>query len=181
MINQDPIYWLFPKVIEKPVLDLFLEESKTLQTQQGTIGKNSNQPFRKVSVQYPGEFNHLNLMLHALAIKANNKIWNYNLTDSFQCELLTYKETVGGKYSGHVDTLRMGPGLVRKLTVLAFLNDDYEGGKFFVMQDEIHKQYIETLPGSVLVFPTFLMHGVEEVTKGTRKSIVSWISGPDFK
>ena len=35
--------------------------------------------------------------------------------------------------------------------------------------------------GTVLVFPSFLCHEVTPVTKGIRKSLVSWIEGPMWK
>ena len=34
---------------------------------------------------------------------------------------------------------------------------------------------------SVLLFPSYLLHRVKPVTKGTRRSLVLWISGPKFK
>jgi predicted 2-oxoglutarate/Fe(II)-dependent dioxygenase YbiX len=32
-----------------------------------------------------------------------------------------------------------------------------------------------------LIFPSFILHGVEPVTSGIRRSIVSWMIGPWFK
>jgi PKHD-type hydroxylase len=49
------------------------------------------------------------------------------------------------------------------------------------MHDAKNKQYIETKPGSVVVFPCHIMHGVEPVTAGERKSIVTWLVGPPLK
>jgi PKHD-type hydroxylase len=68
----------------------------------------------------------------------------------------------------------------RKLTVLMFLNDDFEGGKLFI-QNGHEKIYPPQAPGTCLVFPSFMLHGVEPVTKGIRRSIVTWLVGPWFK
>jgi predicted 2-oxoglutarate/Fe(II)-dependent dioxygenase YbiX len=59
------------------------------------------------------------------------------------------------------------------LSVVGALNDDYEGGDFLMLDDEI----VDIPAGSVLVFPsTFMyMHKVSPVTKGTRFSFVSWV------
>lgn len=59
------------------------------------------------------------------------------------------------------------------LSVVGALNDDYEGGDFLMLDDEI----VDIPAGSVLVFPsTFMyMHKVTPVTKGTRFSFVSWV------
>ena len=35
--------------------------------------------------------------------------------------------------------------------------------------------------GSVLVFPSYLVHRVSEITKGTRRSLVNWIEGPRWR
>jgi PKHD-type hydroxylase len=68
----------------------------------------------------------------------------------------------------------------RKLTILAFLNDDFEGGRLF-LQTGHNRVYPPQQPGSVLVFPSFVLHGVEPVTKGIRRSVVTWLVGPWFK
>jgi predicted 2-oxoglutarate/Fe(II)-dependent dioxygenase YbiX len=41
--------------------------------------------------------------------------------------------------------------------------------------------YPQQTPGTVLVFPSFMPHGVEPVTKGIRYSIVTWMVGEYFK
>lgn len=35
--------------------------------------------------------------------------------------------------------------------------------------------------GAVIVFPSFIQHRVTPCTKGTRKAIVVWTTGPQFK
>jgi predicted 2-oxoglutarate/Fe(II)-dependent dioxygenase YbiX len=44
-----------------------------------------------------------------------------------------------------------------------------------------HRKYPPQGKGTVLVFPSFMPHGVEPVTKGMRYSIVTWMVGPYFK
>jgi len=78
--------------------------------------------------------------------------------------------------------IRLNPGdpETRKLTVLVFLNDDFEGGKLF-LQDGDKKTYPPQGAGTALVFPSYMLHGVEPVTSGVRRSIVTWLVGPWFK
>jgi PKHD-type hydroxylase len=85
-----------------------------------------------------------------------------------------------GKYETHVDTFHAILEETRKLTVLAFLNDDFEGGKFYI-QNSFKRLYPQQTPGTVLVFPSFMPHGVEPITKGIRYSVVTWMVGPYFK
>jgi len=116
--------------------------------------------------------------LTATGFSANNYWWKYNITHANQTEFLIYKP--GGHYNPHVDTFHIHSDETRKLTVLAFLNDDYEGGKFFLnSKGEVF--YPKQDKGTVLVFPSYMVHGVEPVTKGVRYSCVTWLVGPYFK
>ena len=56
--------------------------------------------------------------------------------------------------------------------ILLYLNDDYEGGEFYVAEKEFKPK-----KGSAIIFPSNFMypHEAKAVTKGTRWSIVSWL------
>ena len=58
------------------------------------------------------------------------------------------------------------------LSVLGVLNDDYEGGEFYIIDEKI-----KFSKGDVIIFPSNFMypHKVEPVTKGTRYSYISWV------
>ena len=118
--------------------------------------------------------------LAAAGFSANNQAWKFNITHANQAEFLKYP--ANGKYKAHMDTfLNPDPSIdCRKLTVLAFLNDDFEGGKFFI-QDGHNKYYPPQSKGTVLILPSFLLHGVEDITSGIRYSVVCWLVGPFFK
>jgi predicted 2-oxoglutarate/Fe(II)-dependent dioxygenase YbiX len=80
-----------------------------------------------------------------------------------------------------MDSLQINEVYCRKLTVIAFLNDDYEGGKFYFAHSFHSRDYIDVTPGTVIVFPSFVPHGVEPVTSGKRISCATWLIGPNFK
>jgi hypothetical protein len=116
--------------------------------------------------------------LTAIGLNVNKEKWQYNITHSNQSEFLMYD--FNGKYTTHVDTFHSRSDEVRKLTILTFLNDDFEGGKFYI-QNSDDRFYPQQTKGTVLVFPSFMPHGVEPVTKGIRYSVVTWMVGPYFK
>ena len=116
--------------------------------------------------------------LAAAGFAANNQAWKFNITHANQAEFLKYP--AGGRYTEHIDTFLNPEGECRKLTVLAFLNDDFEGGRFFI-QDGHEKYYPPQAKGTVIVFPSFLLHGVEDIISGTRYSAVCWMVGQFFK
>lgn len=58
------------------------------------------------------------------------------------------------------------------LTLLGFLNEDFEGGDLMLCGEKLN-----THTGEIVVFPSNFMypHEVKTVTKGTRYSYVSWV------
>ena len=117
--------------------------------------------------------------LTGIGLSANHHTWNYNITHSNQSEFLKYDKN--GHFSEHIDTLvSQRDAETRKLTVILFLNEDFEGGKMYIKIGK-DKIYPSQKPGDVLIFPSFFLHGVEPVISGTRRSIVTWLCGPWFK
>lgn len=59
------------------------------------------------------------------------------------------------------------------LAILAYINDDFEGGEFYFPDFDYH---FKPKAGSILMFPGGLhyIHGVTEVTKGTRYTLSQW-------
>jgi PKHD-type hydroxylase len=112
----------------------------------------------------------------------NQKIFHLELsglTEPFQ--LATYKATEQGFYGWHMD---IGAGWLanRKLSLVVPLTDpsEYEGGEFQVFHD--HEPLTLEMPlGRVLAFPSYLLHRVTPVTKGVRRSLAIWVSGPPFR
>ena len=81
----------------------------------------------------------------------------------------------GGFMSKHCDNIHHSHGQqygYPQVTALLYLNDNYEGGEFFVADH----QYLPKR-GSAIIFPSNFMypHGAKEVTKGTRWSVVTWL------
>jgi predicted 2-oxoglutarate/Fe(II)-dependent dioxygenase YbiX len=116
--------------------------------------------------------------LAAAGLAANHHYWKFDITHANQAEFLIYP--AGGRYTAHTDTFLAHGDDCRKLTVLAFLNDDFKGGKFYI-QNGHEKYYPPQSKGTILVFPSFLMHGVEDVEEGTRYSAVCWMVGKFFR
>lgn len=116
--------------------------------------------------------------LAAAGMAANYHHWKFDITHANQAEFLIYP--AGGRYQSHVDTFLAHGEDCRKLTVLAFLNDDFKGGKFYI-QNGHERYYPPQSKGTVLVFPSFLMHGVEDIEEGTRYSVVCWMVGKFFR
>jgi len=84
-------------------------------------------------------------------------------------QLLKYNE--GDNYPLHYD----GPTVLgRHISVIQYLNDDYEGGELVF---PLHNVYIKPAKGTLVLFPSnyAYQHEARPVTKGTKYAIVTWL------
>lgn len=143
------------------------------------VGNIVDKKIRNTSIIRTNSFRGVGATLTGIGLAANHQNWKFDITHSNQCEFLKYDES--GHFNFHIDTvLHERIEETRKLTVLLFLNDDFEGGKLY-LQYGTDKIYPSQNAGDVLVFPSFLAHSVEPITSGIRRSIVTWLVGPYFK
>ena len=183
-VNKDYTYWFFDdaltpesckKIIESCESQAQCEDALIGQSLGGILDKNIRDVKKVPLPVYRG----IGATMSGAALSANMQAWKFDVTHANQCDYLKYD--VEGHYKAHVDTfINPEEKECRKLTVLAFLNDDFEGGRLF-LQNGHDKIYPPQKPGTILVFPSFMLHGVEPVTKGIRRSIVTWMVGPWFK
>jgi PKHD-type hydroxylase len=113
-------------------------------------------------------------------LQANDEMWNFDLNgyhDHFQ---YTTYHGGGGHYDWHIDC---GPNMAnRKISVVVQLSDptEYTGGDLNL---NAGNGILEApkLKNTVILFPSFLLHRVTPVITGTRKSLVTWLSGPPLR
>ena len=185
--KNNPInFWSFADALPFSACDKLVESTETNPSELARIGSDFetfNKKIRDVKrIQLPS-YRGIGATLAGMGLSANVQAWKFDITHANQCDFLKYDKD--GHYSSHIDILfpitnKPLPTDCRKLTVLAFLNDDFEGGRLFI-QNSCEKIYPPQTKGSVLVFPSFMLHGVEPVTKGIRRSVVTWMVGPWFK
>jgi PKHD-type hydroxylase len=112
--------------------------------------------------------------------KLNQQYFGFNLFGLSEGLQLTKYNSPGGKYIRHIDR-GMGHE-VRKLSVTIQLSDpsEYEGGELVLHYD--HEPTVMSKDqGRLIVFPSYVLHEVKPVTKGTRYSLVAWVTGEPFK
>ena len=87
----------------------------------------------------------------------------------------------GQYYDWHLD-LGGGRISIRKLSFIVQLSDpaDYEGGAVEVLFSR-EASAMTRARGAVIVFPAYILHRVQEVTAGSRRSLVGWIGGPHLR
>lgn len=94
-------------------------------------------------------------------------------------QLTNYHEARQGTYVWHQD---FNVDVSRKLSMVLQLSNpcDYEGGELQILTRK-EPTSIQKKRGLITVFPAWTLHQVTPVTKGTRQTLVAWISGPAFK
>jgi predicted 2-oxoglutarate/Fe(II)-dependent dioxygenase YbiX len=142
---------------------------------EGVVNKTIRDVKRITLPSYRG----IGATMAGIGLAANADAWRFDILGANQTDYLKYDSE--GHYKAHIDTfINPDDQQTRKLTILMFLNDDFEGGRLF-LQNGHEKIYPPQEPGTAIVFPSFIVHGVEPVTKGIRRSIVTWLVGPWFK
>ena len=111
----------------------------------------------------------------------NDRSYQFDLRGfSENLQYTIYNGTEGGHYDWHVDH---GPLKVqRKLSISVQLSDpsDYDGCNLEFQAGN----KIETAPrnlGAVVAFPSYVLHRVTPCTRGTRKALVAWTTGPKLR
>jgi len=102
--------------------------------------------------------------------------YHYGCKGIYNNRVQCHRYDVGQYYNPHADFHWLDKYSANKLTLIVFLNDDYEGGEFHFFDGKV----IEPKVGKLIVHPTFAGHGVKPVTKGYRYSCVAWGVGDTF-
>ena len=94
-------------------------------------------------------------------------------------QLTNYHEARQGTYTWHQD---FGGVISRKLSMVVQLSDpsDYEGGELQLLTGR-DPTTVKKERGLITVFPAWTLHQVTPVIKGTRQTLVAWISGPQLR
>jgi PKHD-type hydroxylase len=101
----------------------------------------------------------------------------FGINEGFQ---FTNYKAPSDKYGKHVDKSINIP--VRKLSVSIQLSnpEEYEGGELKIF-DRNEGIVMSKEQGTLIMFPSYTLHEVTPVTKGERNSLVTWVTGKQFK
>ena len=132
-------------------------------------------------IQQTGETQWLHDRLQGIVQGLNAQSYQYELSgfaEPFQYTV--YRDQDGGHYDWHVDH---GPLAVqRKLSISVQLSDGagYDGCDLQFMAGS-QLQLAPRDRGAVIAFPSYVLHRVTPVTRGVRKALVVWVTGPNFR
>ena len=184
--NPQEFYW-YQEGFSKAELEYIYKGVDKIPFHQAiTFANTDDKSVRSSSVKWiPNneEWDWLYKRLMELAVEANEALWKFDLISA--PELIQYTEYYAseeGHYDWHQD-IGPGEGSLRKVSITVQLSDsdEYEGGDLQLWTGGKSIMTSARGAGVVVVFPSYLMHRVSKVTKGTRRSFVLWIGGEHYK
>ena len=178
-------YYYFESALPVNVCDAIISLGKEKIQENATINSDRtvDKKMRKGQVAWMKD-EWLQQMTATYVGKANSEAgWNFIINEREDIQFATYED--GAFYDYHRDC-DVKQKKYRKLSVSVQLSnpDEYTGGDLLLkniwgdfnlpMDEGVYKQ------GSVIVFPSMLLHTITPITEGIRYSLVQWFSGPDF-
>lgn len=187
--NQTNYYW-FEKgfspeelaEIERLVAGIDFVRAKTQAEDDSlteTEYRKSNVKWLPMTEQYKWIYDKIGDM----AWEANQNLYHFDLHSMpEQIQYTEYYDYEKGHYDWHMDT-GYGNLSQRKISVTVQLSDthEYEGGDLQLWPGGTYPLVAPRGKGNVVIFPSFLMHRVTPVTRGTRKSFVLWLGGGHYR
>ena len=177
-------YWTFTDVLSDEQIDLIKIIAKKQGLESGTILDNTvDENTRKTSISWI-EYNNITEDIFDdiwNILNVTNKDYNFDINWLPPLQYTEYDSQSSDKYDYHLDIGDDGNALYRKLSVVVMLNDkdDYKGGVLKLFCGGSEPTEIRLNKGEAIVFPSYMLHGVTEVTEGKRISLVGWVKGDE--
>lgn len=178
-------YYKFDKGFSVELCDNIRSRLQDAPLVDGVVGTGNVQKDIRVSKVYwlpkTQKFLDVYSKIFAMVGQSNDIFFKFNLDAiNTNIQYTVYDSSYKGYYHWHLD---VGPqNSCRKLSVIVQLSDpsEYEGGELQIRNGGKDPCVVEKEKGTVIIFPTYLLHRVTPVTKGTRRSLVLWVEGPPF-
>ena len=115
----------------------------------------------------------------------NERFFNFDLTYLAGLQFTKYDSKQSGFYAKHTDMFRNTSNIReenRKLSFSIQLSNpnEYDGGDL-ILHHGADPDVVPRAKGTVVFFPSYMLHEVTPVTRGTRYSLVGWVHGPKFR
>ena len=180
-------FYFFKDVFTDDEINKITELALKYPAEKAGTGQDDNEDYsdktRKSTVRWmfneKGKEDWIMEKLMVCVNEANDNMWRFNLNSAQESIQYTEYPPQGGHYDWHMDC---GHGIQkqRKISITVQLNDDYDGGELELWRGQNPQRALKE-KGTVVVFPSYMMHRVRPVTKGIRNSLVLWVGGDHYR
>ena len=180
-LDQVNLYAFWNNAFTKEECQIIINTAKDKGLIKGTTKGESDVRESKISWLYPADnMEWVFRKVTDITLNLNERFFKFNLFGLNEGFQFTNYEAPSGKYGKHVDRSINIP--VRKLSISIQLTnpEEYEGGELYLYDDD-KGTLMDKTQGTLIIFPSYVLHEVMPVIKGERNSLVTWVTGKQFK
>jgi PKHD-type hydroxylase len=180
-LDQVNLYAFWNNAFSKDECQTIINIAKDKGLITGTTQEETNVRDSKISWLYPiDNMDWVFRRVTDITLNLNERFFNFDLFGINEGFQFTNYQAPSGKYGKHVDRAINIP--VRKLSISIQLTnpEEYEGGEI-KLYDAKKETVMDKTQGTLILFPSYVLHEVMPVTKGERNSLVTWVTGKQFK
>jgi PKHD-type hydroxylase len=180
-LDQTNLYAFWNNAFSKEECQTIINIAKNKGLIKGKTKEESDVRDSKISWLYPiDKMDWVFRRVTDITLNLNERFFKFDLFGLNEGFQFTNYEAPSGKYGKHVDRgMNMS---VRKLSISVQLTnpEEYEGGELYLYDDD-KGTLMDKTQGTLILFPSYVLHEVIPVTKGERNSLVTWVTGKQFK
>jgi PKHD-type hydroxylase len=181
-LDQVNLYAFWKNAFSKEECQTIINIAKNKGLIKGKTRGESDVRDSKISWLYPiDDMDWVFRRVTDTVLNLNERFFKFDLFGINEGFQFTNYEAPSGKYGKHVD--RASDISVRKLSISIQLTnpEEYEGGELKLYDGSEEGTTMDKEQGTLILFPSYVLHEVMPVTKGERNSLVSWVTGKQFK
>ena len=187
-VSKNNTSWVaLDKIFTNQEINEIVTQADQVKKVSSTVGSGAVSDYRVCDIAWlesdeiESDFDWIYATLTDAIGRANIEYFRFDLTHLTALQYTVYNGSDHSNYQKHLDLGRQFPN--RKLSFSVQLSEDteYTGG-------DLRFHYVKNQPevaprqkGTVIFFPSWIVHDVTPVTQGTRRSLVGWVNGPNFK
>jgi len=180
-LDQVNLYAFWNNAFSKEECQTIINIAKNKGLIKGTTQGESDVRDSKISWLHPSDnMDWVFRRVTDIVLNLNERFFKFDLFGINEGLQFTNYQAPSGKYGKHVDR---GMNItVRKLSISIQLTnpEEYEGGELYLYDDD-KGTIMDKKQGTLIIFPSYVLHEVMPVTNGTRNSLVTWVTGKQFK